>query len=218
MATTTTKKSTTATTTTAKKENAMTLTMPEKNNLANRIAMHNEAYAVIVAADVTPTAPVVNCCPDKDETNLTNDPVELEFLRYVCAYFGWSNELCTKSQGEDNGGTLKEDFVGWPATWMPRTTKTGKNAGKTTTWCQFVFPKEAFDWKDGSPAFDEEKKLRENVEKAQKALARAEKELDKFLHPEKYGRKTKAALQSENDKLRAALEALKAQGIEVNIA
>lgn len=200
--------------TTNNKENTMTITMPEKKyvNLATKIQLHDDWFTIVSAADVTPTDPIVNCCPDKKPTNLTNDPVELEFLRYVCAYFGWGNELCTKSQAEDNGGTLKEGAQGWPAVWKEQTTK----AGKTSTYCQFVFPKEAFEWKDGAPAYDEEKKLREAVDKAKKQLAKAEKELDMFLHPEKYAKKpkqpTKAQLQAQNDALMAAL---KAAGIDL---
>lgn len=188
------------------------ITMPEKNNLANRIALHNELFAIINAADVTPTDDVTNCCPGKDVSNLTDDPVEQEFLRYVCGYFGWEPQLCTESQAKANGGTLKDGAQGWPAAWQAKTTKSGPNAGKTSTWCQYVFPKSAFEWKDGAPAYDEEKKLRDDVEKAKKALAKAEKALDRYLHPEKYGRQTKAQLEDENAKLR---ELLAKAGIKV---
>ena len=203
----------TATTKTAtKKENAVNIPALEKNNLANRIALHNELFAVVNAANVTPADDVENCCPGKTIANLTDDPVEQEFLRYVCAFFGWEPKLCTESQAKDNGGTLKEGVTGWPAVWTTKTTKTGPNAGKSSTWCQFVYPMTAFEWKDGAPAYDEEKKLRDDVEKAKKALARAEKALDKYLHPEKYGRQTKSQLEDENAKLR---ELLAKAGIKV---
>ena len=209
MATTT---KTATTKTAAKKENAVNIPTIEKNNLANRIALHNDLFALVNAANVEPTDDVENCCPGKDIDNLTDDPVEQAFLPYVCAFFGWEPKLCTESQAKANGGTLKDGAQGWPALWATKTTKTGKNAGKSSTWCQFVYPMSAFDWKSGAPAYDEEKALRDAVEKAKKELERAEKALDKYLHPEKYGRQTKAQLEDENAKLR---ELLAKAGIKV---
>ncbi len=216
MATKTTTK--TAAKTTAKETTMTTITMPEKTpNLAGRIALHDEWYAIISTAGIEPDFDEVeNCCPDKGVSNLTDDPIEQAFLPYVCAYFGWGNELCTVSQAKDNYGTLKEGAQGWPATWTPKTTKSGPNAGKTSTWCQFVYPKEAFEWasKSGEPEHDERKKLVDAVEKAKKALARAEKALHDYDHP-KAKRQTKAQLENKVADLEAVIAALKAAGIEL---
>ena len=164
------------------KETTVTIAMPEKfPNLATRIALHNEWFAIIQAASVEPTfTEVKNCHPNKKVSNLTNDPVEQAFLPYVCAYFGWGDELCTVAQAKECGGTLKDGAQGWPAAWLTTTTQSGPNAGKSSTWCQFIFPKEAYDWKDGEPKIDEEaiaaKKQASDERRARGRLRRAQKD------------------------------------------
>lgn len=196
---TTTKKTAAKTTADNAKETTMTtITMPEnarKMNLAAKVALHNEWMPIIMAANVTTTFTVddvKNASPNKGVANITNDPVELEFLPYVAAFFGWEDtEFCYESQAKECGGKLRDGAQGWPICWKPQTTKSGPNAGKTTTFCQFVYPKSAFEWAYGEPMIDDD--------------AIADKELD-------------ALIRATNRQIAKLLAAAKERGVKLQVS
>lgn len=217
-----TRKNTTAKTTTNKETTMPTITMPEnfrKMNLAAKVAIHNEWMPIIMAANVTPTiTEVKNACPNKELKNITDDPVELEFLPYVAAFFGWEDdEFCYESQAKECGGTLKDGAQGWPICWLTKTTKSGPNAGKSSTFCQFVFPKSAFEWEYGEPKVDDDaiadKELDALIRATNRQIAKllsVAKEKGVKLQTSKTGRFSRADAKpkAKNDSVMDAIAAL----------
>lgn len=202
------RKNTTAKTNTTAKETTMTENKPSfADRTAARIAARIELQQTIQAEVSEPTiGEVTSCLPGKGPKNLCDDPVELELLRYAAAYYGWTtNEFCTESQAKKFGGTLIEGAEGFDLIWLPKTTKTGKNAGVTTQWVSKVYPATAFVWANGTPDDHDY-----TVAQAEKRLRRAQRELDRAKKANQPKAKTKAEIAAENDELRASLAQMQA--------
>lgn len=202
----TTKKSAAKTTTTTTKETTMTETTKPTfaDRTAARIAARVQLQQTIQTKVKEPSiGEVRHALPGKTAANLCDDPIELEFLRYAAAYYGWTtDEFCTEAQAKKFGGTLVEGAEGIDLIWKPKTTKTGKNAGVTTQWVSKVYPATAFTWAKGTPDDHDYK-----VKQAERKVRAAQRELKAA---QKAGTKTKAEIQAENDDLRAQMAQMQA--------
>ena len=207
---TTARKSTTAKTT-AKKGTTMTATTEHKPTYdernAARIAARIQLQQEIQAKVQEPTiGEPTSCLPGKTAANLCDDPVEIELLRYAATFYGWTtNEFCTPFQAKKFGGTLKEGSQGFDLIWLPKTTKTGKNAGKTSQHVCTVYPAYCYEWANGAPNDHDYK-----VKQAQNKLRKAERELKAAERDGQPKPKTKAELETENDDLRAQMAEMQA--------
>lgn len=199
----------TAAKTTAKET---TMTTEKKPSYADRtnakIAARIKLQQTIQDEVKEPGIPeVTHILPGKNASNLCDDPVEIELLRYAAAYYGWDDTAyCTEAQAKKFGGTVKEGAQGFDLLWKPKTTKTGKNAGVTTQHVATVYPASAFEWAGGAPDDHDYKvkKAQQRVRKAQRDLKAAERE----GQPKP---KTKAEMQAENDDLRAQMAKMQEQ-------
>lgn len=203
----TTKKNAAATTNTTK-ETTMTTKPSFADRTAARIAARIKLQQEITEKVAEPTiGEPTSCLPGKTAKNLCDDPVEIEFLRYAATFYGWTtNEFCTEAQAKKFGGTLKEGAQGIDLIWLPKTTKTGKNAGVTTQWVSTVYPADAFEWTKGTPDDHDYK-----VKKAQQRLRKAERELKAAERDGMPKPKTKAEMQAENDDLREQMAKMQEQ-------
>lgn len=125
---------------------------------------------------------VTSCLPGKGATNLSDDPAELALLAKAAAVFGWGTEFCTVNQAAKFFGTLKDpECIGWFISWLPKTPKSGKNAGIEQTFETMVFPKDAFEWatESGEPEFDEEKAAQSNARRAKSRVKKAQNDMKK---------------------------------------
>ena len=207
----TTTKTTARKSTTAAKPATKETTMTTKPSFADRTAARIDARIKLqqeITAKVSePTiGEPTSCLPGKTAKNLCDDPVEIEFLRYAATFYGWeTNEFCTEAQAKKFGGTLKEGAEGVDLIWLPKTTKTGKNAGVTTQWVSKVYPATAFVWEKGNPDDHDYK-----VKKAEQQVRRAERALKAAKKEGQPKPKTKAQLETENDDLRTQMAQMQA--------
>jgi len=124
---------------------------------------------------------VTTCIPNESWENFTDDPKEVELLGKVCKKLGWTNGVCTVAKAMKYHGTPNPEYTGhgWLMKYLPRTPKSGKNAGVTTVTETVVYPMEAFIWdtESGLPEFDVEKKALADARKAKSEANKAAKQL-----------------------------------------
>lgn len=124
---------------------------------------------------------VTTCIPNESWENFTDDPKEVELLGKVCKKLGWTNGVCTVAKAMKYHGAPNPEYTGhgWLVKYLPRTPKSGKNAGVTTVTETVVYPMEAFVWdtESGLPEFDVEKKALADARKAKSEANRAVKQL-----------------------------------------
>lgn len=146
-------------------------------DLARHTAIRDELFD---ALEDFGTVEVVTCIPGETWQNFTNDVNEVNVLGHVMAMFGWTS-VCTVAKAGKYHGTPNPDYEGhgWLVRYLPRTPKTGKNAGIPHITETVVYPEEAFIWdtESGKPEFDEQKAAEVTARKAKTAANRAKKAL-----------------------------------------
>lgn len=144
-------------------------------------ARHAEIRDAAKLGRVKAVEGITSCLPGKTAANFTDDPAEVTLLGKAAAKFGWGNEFCTVSQAKKFGGELDPEYEGhgWLVKYLPKTAKTGKNAGKTTQFETVVYPKAAFVWhtESGEPEFDEQAEAERKAKAAKRAANRAARAL-----------------------------------------
>lgn len=122
---------------------------------------------------------VTTCIPGESWENFTNDPKEVELLGKVCKKLGWTDGVCTVAKAMKFHGMPNPEYTGhgWLVKYLPRTPKSGKNAGMTIVNETIVYPMEAFVWdtESGLPEFDEEKAAVTAARRARTAARNADK-------------------------------------------